>query len=59
MNLPELENRGGLGGRRVFDDRVVAAIGRWLGPLLDVPGEYLAARITCEHRRLKPEMSPR
>lgn len=50
-DLPELESRGRLGVRRVFDARHIAADERWLATLPDVPGDYLAARIEAERKR--------
>ena len=59
MGLAELESRGRLGVRRVFDDRFMLADDRWLQQLADVPGEYMAARIAQEHkRREKAGLSP-
>lgn len=49
--LAELESRGRLGVRRVFDDSFVLADERWLMQLSDVPGEFLAARIAHERKR--------
>lgn len=49
--LAELESRGRLGVRRVFDDSFVLADERWLTQLSDVPGEFLAARIAHERKR--------
>ncbi|MHA6345991.1 hypothetical protein [Roseivivax sp. CAU 1761] len=51
LGLPELESRGRLGVRRVFDDKFIVANERWLEQLSDVPGEYLAARIAHEAKR--------
>ncbi|SNR67134.1 hypothetical protein [Puniceibacterium sediminis] len=59
IGLPELESRGRLGVRRVFDDKFIMANRRWLATLPDVPGDYMAARITFEHkRRDKAGLSP-
>lgn len=49
--LAELESRGRLGVRRVFDDSFVLADERWLTQLSDVPGEFLATRIAHERKR--------
>lgn len=51
LGLAELDSRGQLGVRRVFDDQFMIADERWLEQLADVPGEYMAARILAEHRR--------
>jgi Ca-activated chloride channel family protein len=51
MGLAELDSRGRLGVRRVFDDKFMIADDRWLQQLADVPGDYLAARILAEHKR--------
>lgn len=59
MGLAELESRGRLGVRRVFDDKFMVADDRWLRQLSDVPGDYMAARIAQEHkRRDKAGLSP-
>lgn len=59
LGLAELDTRGRLGVRRVFDDKFIVADGRWLAQLADVPGEYMAARIAYEHkRRVKLGISP-
>lgn len=59
MGLAELESRGRLGVRRVFDDQFMVADDRWLQHLSDVPGAYMAARIAQEHkRRAKAGLSP-
>ncbi|WP_227272148.1 tetratricopeptide repeat protein [Roseobacter weihaiensis] len=59
LGLAELESRGRLGVRRIFDDKFMVADARWLEQLADVPGEYLAARIALEHkRRVKLGMAP-
>lgn len=47
----ELNSRGRLGVRRVFDDKFMVADDRWLQQLSDVPGEYLKARIGHERKR--------
>ena len=51
IGLPELDSRGRLGVRKVFDDKFMVANERWLATLADVPGDYLAARITHEFKR--------
>lgn len=51
LGLAELDSRGRLGVRRVFDDKFMVADERWLEQLSDVPGEYLAARIDMERKR--------
>ncbi len=59
MGLAQLESRGRLGVRRVFDDKFIVADDRWLQQLSDVPGSFLKARITQEHkRRQKLGLSP-
>ncbi len=59
LGLAELDSRGRLGVRRIFDDKFMVADERWLRQLSDVPGEYLAARIAQEHkRRVKAGLSP-
>lgn len=59
LGLAELDSRGRLGVRRIFDDKFMVADERWLQQLSDVPGEYLAARIAQEHkRRVKAGLSP-
>lgn len=59
LGLAELDSRGRLGVRRIFDDNFMVADERWLRQLSDVPGEYLAARIAQEHkRRVKAGLSP-
>ncbi|MCR9087994.1 MAG: tetratricopeptide repeat protein [Rhodobacteraceae bacterium] len=59
MGLAQLDSRGNLGVRRIFDDRFMVADERWLEQLSDVPGEFLAARIAQEHkRRVKLGLSP-
>ena len=51
VGLPELASRGRLGVRKVFDDKFMVANDRWLATLSDVPGDYLAARISHEFKR--------
>jgi Ca-activated chloride channel family protein len=51
LGLAELDSRGRLGVRRVFDDKFIVADERWLEQLTDVPGRYLQARIAQEHSR--------
>ncbi|WP_300035495.1 hypothetical protein [uncultured Roseobacter sp.] len=51
MGLAELESRGRLEVRRVFDDKFIVADDRWLQQLSDVPGSFMKARIVQEHRR--------
>jgi len=51
VGLPELTSRGRLGVRKVFDDKFMVANDRWLATLSDVPGDYLAARISHEFKR--------
>lgn len=59
LGLAELDSRGRLGVRRIFDDKFMVADERWLRQLSDVPGEYLAARIAQEYkRRVKAGLSP-
>jgi Ca-activated chloride channel family protein len=59
MGLVELDSRGRLGVRRVFDDRFIVADERWLEQLSDVPGEFMAVRIAEEHkRRVKLGLAP-
>lgn len=59
LGLAELQSRGQLGVRRIFDDKFMVADARWLEQLADVPGEYMAARIAQEHkRRVKLGISP-
>lgn len=59
LGLAELDSRGQLGVRRVFDDSFMVADARWLEQLADVPGEYMAARIALEHkRRVKLGLAP-
>jgi len=60
LGLAELDSRGRLGVRRIFDDKFMVADERWLSQLGDVPGEFLKARISQEHtRRVKDGVSPR
>ncbi|WP_116597767.1 hypothetical protein [Primorskyibacter marinus] len=47
----ELRSNAAQQVRRVFDDRFMMADERWLRQLADVPGEYLAARISQERKR--------
>lgn len=49
----ELRSNASQKVRRVFDDRFMVADERWLRQLADVPGEYLAARISQERKRRK------
>ncbi|MEP3844624.1 MAG: hypothetical protein ABJM43_04700 [Paracoccaceae bacterium] len=59
MGLAELDSRGRLGVRRIFDDKFMVADERWLEQLSDVPGEFMAARIAQEHkRRVKLGLAP-
>ncbi len=59
LGLAELDSRGRLGVRRIFDDKFMVADERWLTQLADVPGEFLKARISQEHkRRVKAGLSP-
>ncbi len=59
LGLAELDSRGRLGVRRIFDDKFMVADERWLNQLSDVPGEFMAARIAQEHkRRVKLGLSP-
>lgn len=51
LGLTELISREQLGVRRIFDDKFMVADDRWLQQLSDVPGEYLAARISHERKR--------
>ncbi len=51
LGLTELLSREQLGVRRVFDDKFMVADDRWLQQLSDIPGEYLAARISHERKR--------
>ncbi len=59
LGLAELDSRGRLGVRRIFDDKFMVADERWLAQLGDVPGDFLKARIAQEHkRRVKQGLSP-
>lgn len=59
LGLAELDSRGQLGVRRIFDDKFMVADLRWLNQLSDVPGEFMGARIAQEHkRRTKLGLSP-
>ena len=59
LGLAELDSRGRLGVRRIFDDKYMVADERWLTQLGDVPGEFMKARILQEHkRRMKAGLSP-
>ncbi len=59
LGLAELDSRGRLGVRRIFDDKFMVADRRWLAQLPDVPGAFMAARIAQEHkRRQKLGLSP-
>ncbi|MFK7880717.1 hypothetical protein [Roseobacter sp.] len=59
LGLAQLDSRGQLGVRRIFDDKFMLADDRWLEQLADVPGEYLAARIAQAHKqRVKLGISP-
>ncbi|WP_170335210.1 hypothetical protein [Ruegeria arenilitoris] len=59
LGLAELDSRGRLGVRRIFDDKFMVADERWLNQLSDVPGEFMVARIAQEHkRRAKLGLSP-
>lgn len=59
LGLAELDSRGRLGVRRIFDDKFIIADKRWLAQLADVPGEFLKARLLKEHkRRLKAGIAP-
>ncbi|WP_372571818.1 hypothetical protein [Ruegeria jejuensis] len=59
LGLAELDSRGRLGVRRIFDDKFMVADERWLNQLSDVPGEFMAARIAQEHkRRVRLGLSP-
>lgn len=51
LGVLELDSRGRLGVRRVFDDKFMVADDRWLEQLSDVPGQYLKARISHEYKR--------
>ncbi|MEM9552114.1 MAG: tetratricopeptide repeat protein [Pseudomonadota bacterium] len=59
MGLAELDSRGRLGVRKVFDDAFIVADERWLAQLSDVPGTFLKARITHQHkRRVRDGLAP-
>lgn len=59
LGLAELDSRGRLGVRRIFDDAFMVADERWLKQLDDVPGRFMEARIREEHkRRVKLGLSP-
>jgi len=59
LGLAELDSRGKLGVRRIFDDAYMVADERWLAHLQDVPGAFMAARILEEHkRRVRLGISP-
>lgn len=59
LGLAELDTRGSLGVRRIFDDKYMLADERWLQQLADVPGAYLQARISHEHKqRVAEGVSP-
>ncbi|MEL6521865.1 MAG: tetratricopeptide repeat protein [Pseudomonadota bacterium] len=51
LGLAELDSRGRLGVRRIFDDAYMVADERWLQQLSDVPGDFLKARIAHERKR--------
>lgn len=51
LGLAELDSRGRLGVRQVFDDTFIVADERWLRQLEDVPGAFMQARIRAEHKR--------
>lgn len=51
LGLAELDSRGRLGVRRIFDDAFMVADERWLEQLEDVPGAFMSARITAEYKR--------
>lgn len=51
LGLPEVTSTGRLAIRKVFDDKFMVASPRWLATLEDVPGAYLAERISHEHKR--------
>lgn len=53
IGLVEVESRKQASVRKVFDDRFVVAGPRWLATLEDVPGKFLRARISEEHKRRK------
>lgn len=59
LGLVELDSRGRLGVRQIFDDKFIVADERWLTQLTDVPGDFLTARIAYEYkRRTKLGLSP-
>ncbi len=59
LGLAELDSRGQLGVRRIFNDRFMVADERWLQQLADVPGDYLKARIAHEAKaRAKLGLTP-
>ena len=59
LGLAELDSRGQLGVRRIFNDRFMVADERWLQQLADVPGDYLKARIAQEAKsRAKLGLTP-
>lgn len=51
VGVPAMQSREQYGARKVFDDKFVIASPRWLETLQDVPGAYLAARISHEFKR--------
>lgn len=51
VGLPDLVSTGIRQARKVFDDKFMVASPRWLATLDDVPGEYLAERISHERKR--------
>lgn len=51
IGLTELQSRELRRVRKVFDDKFVVASPRWLATLEDVPGAYLAARVSHEYKR--------
>jgi Ca-activated chloride channel family protein len=51
LGLAEVDSRGRLGVRRVFDDSFMVADERWLENLQDVPGAFMQARIQHEQKR--------
>jgi Ca-activated chloride channel family protein len=53
VGLPALQSRDQIGVRKVFDDSFVLANPRWLVTLEDVPGAFLAARLSHEYKRRK------
>ncbi len=59
MGMGQIDSRGRLGVRRIFDDKFMVADKRWLTQLSDVPGEFMKARISHEYkRRVKAGISP-